>query len=441
MTSGQQCGLCLSCGAPFCPSATGVDLLRHRGNTSVLFLNMEFSDDRELRRRFNVPKYTDVRHAAHIFHDSHHQGAISYMCQHHTRDNDVSWGGQTVVTVNMNSPFPYYRTPTSATSKGPMAATWNRPPLAQRLNLTPLMDAVVNAANGPYVRSRAQVLDERHATCRACNMIMTQENNSAFHLGLQRMRAENTGYIIAGSPVTQIQCRDMNKNDQEAFGYWRQSAPLHRSQHPAGNQTDDLAPMVAYYLHLCLPYDAPFDVRVINGGMAKPARTLYIELSWIILMIACVATSRDLGTLYKPLGSRSHGPQQHSGVLDFYVSYFIFRLMQFEYGEQVHRQGLDFVQWHQKYFWDALNCRGLFPSRDSTSLLGAMVYSNVVQPSRDLIAEIGAGLIRLYERDLNPLIRFVTNQRVDLPLDITQYFLPLPAMRELRTRSTQKVCE
>jgi hypothetical protein len=121
------------------------------------------------------------------------------------------------------------------------------------------------------------------------------------------------------------------------------------------------------------------------------------------------------------------------------VSYFVFRLMQFEHGLLVRRAGLDFVQWHQKYYWDALNCKGLFPVELATSLLGARVYSSVAQPSRDLLEDICGGLMNLYTTDLQPLIMFVTDQRAGLPLEVTAYFLPLPAMRELKARSGRQV--
>ena len=173
--------------------------------------------------------------------------------------------------------------------------------------------------------------------------------------------------------------------------------------------------------------------------MRGPVRSLYLHLSWIILEIACLATLRDLGKLYDPVGARSHGPQQHSGALDIYVSYFIYRLMQFQYGEHVEREGLDFVQWHQKYYWDAINCKALFPRNRITRLIADRVYTTVMQGSKPLVQEICQGLIRLYVDDLDSLVSFVTNQPYDLPMEIRSYFLPLPAMRELRRRSARQV--
>lgn len=450
MSQQYQCGLCLSCGAPFLPNAAAVDLFRHKGNTSVLFLNMEFAGNADIRQRYEYAKYSSAKDASHMFHDSHHRSALEYMCDHHTGDSDVTWGGlvmrNIVVTAANNGPLPYYRTPTSKRSKGPMVATWGRPPAQERLNFETMLEFILEAGNLPDSRATQQNYDETYALCKGCNLIMTQENNMNFHLGLGRMRATNTGPLVMGSPVKQYKANDFGNDQFSAYGRWKKGAGT-CTRHPQGAAQDDLTPMLAYYLHMSLPFvqnqndQDQFYQNIRNPRMAQAARALYLQQAWIILEIACVATLRDRGRLYAPLGSRSHGPQQHSGVLDLYVSFFLFRLMQFEFGNTVRKEGLDFIQWHQKYFWDALNCKGLFPVQQATTLLGARVYSSVVQPSRDLLQDICEGLMRLYREDLRPLILFAANQRQDLPMEITAYFLPLPAMRELKARSGRQVLD
>ena len=130
---------------------------------------------------------------------------------------------------------------------------------------------------------------------------------------------------------------------------------------------------------------------------------------------------------------------QHSGVLDVYVSYFLFRLMQFESGRFIHREGLDFVQWHQKYYWDAINCTELFPANVRPALLGANAYTTTLQPSPALVVDICEGLMHMYTVELLNLRRFVTRDRVGLPIELVSYFLPLISMRELRRRSGTRV--
>ena len=449
MTQIHQCALCLSCGSPFLPKSTEADTYLRKGTQSVLFLNQEFEDNHELRRKYNIAKYTDVKQAGHIFHDSHHQLALEYMCTRHTGDANVRWagGGVRVVPDGVNVPMPYMKNPQGKKDKGPMLATWNAPPEDSRLDFRSLLHLLISAADLTSARPSLINLDETYAICKACNMIMTQQNNMNFHLGLKTMRAVNPAPLLGprGDMITQWKANTRSASPREAYGRWSRIAGAagRGTLHPHGNTGDDLTPGIAYYLHMCLPFlgggaPDPF-TRIGNADMRGPARSLYLHLSWIILEIACLATLRDLGKLYDPVGARSHGPQQHSGALDIYVSYFIYRLMQFEYGEQVEREGLDFVQWHQKYYWDAINCKGLFPQHRITRLIADRVYTTVMQGSKPLVQEICKGLMDLYEQDLDPLVRFVTNQPVDLPMEIRSYFLPLPAMRELRRRSARQV--
>lgn len=467
MSESQHCGLCLSCGVPFMPSADDTDLFRHTGNLSVLFLNLEFKNNKDIQKQYEIPKFTSDKQASHVFHDSHHSTALNHMCNHHTADNDLAWpapplgpaaaggGGATVIPDSGSGPLPYYKAPGSKRAKKPCAATWARPPQADRLDFSKLLTHVVAAAQKSTAQAFGQNMNKTFSLCRGCNSIMTQRNDMEFHLGLGGMRESNTDPIIKTSaplPISQTHVDDHGTEVKKGYGAWTRRAGASYLA-PKGKNDDDLTPAVAYYLHMCLPFiDAagpanPFDAITTGANqdeMRHSARTLYLELCWLILEIACVATLKEQGRLYKPLGVRSHGPHQHAGVLDFYVSYFVFRLMHFEYTEDIQREGLDFVQWHQKYYTDATNCRELFKDSAGVArdgLLASMVYSTTLQSSRTLVEEICDGLMRLYTQTLDPLIKFTRGrqEQVHLPLGVKKYFLPLPAMRQLRRRSTDRV--
>ena len=451
----QQCGLCLSCGTPFMPIADDVDLFNHKGTLCVLYLHHEYKQNRTLQRQFSTPKFASDVQSSHVFHDSHHFPAINHMCNHHTGDSNVDWPAphagaippaNTVIPPGPNGPLPYFKHPASTNAKGPSIATWTRPPAAQRLDFSTLLNHIVTAADLPDARPVAQNLDERLFICRGCNAIMTQLNNMEFHLGIIGMRAVNTrGPLIAGPVVRQYVANMRGASLLNAYGRWSKTAAA-PSLNPRGNPSDDVSPHVAYYLHMCLPFvdlahPDPFAATIATPNMRGPARILYLELSWIILEIACVATLRDQGKLYAPVGARSHGPHQHSGVLDVYVSYFLFRLLQFESGRQVQREGLDFVQWHQKYYWDAINCKDLFPPAARPAVLGTNAYTTTLQPSPALVVDICQGLMHMYTVELLHLRMFLTRNRVGLPVEITAYFLPLVSMRELRRRSGIRVIQ
>lgn len=442
------------------PSADDMDLFRHTGNLSVLFLNIEFKNNKDIQKQYEIPKFTSDKQASHVFHDSHHSTALNHMCNHHTADNDLAWPpasgvpGGTVLPDSGSGPLPYYKSPGSKKGKKPYAATWARPPQADRLDFSKLLTHVITAAQKSTAQAFGQNLTEMFDLCRGCNSIMTQRNDMEFHLGLAGMRENNTDPIIKSSatpPIDQIKVDDKGVEAKNGYGTWtRRSGRGYQA--PKGKKDDDLTPAVAYYLHTCLPFiDAqnpnPFDAIATGANqdeMRRSARTLYLELCWLILEIACVATLKEQGRLYKPLGARSHGPHQHAGVLDFYVSYFMFRLMHFEYTEDLHREGLDFVQWHQKYYTDATNCKELFKDSAGVArdgLLASMVYSTTLESSRTLVEDICDGLMRLYTQTLEPLIKFTRGrvEQANLPVGIKKYFLPLPAMRQLRRRSTDRV--
>lgn len=126
---------------------------------------------------------------------------------------------------------------------------------------------------------------------------------------------------------------------------------------------------------------------------------------------------------------------QHLGALDLYVSFFLWRLVLFEYGSRVAGH-LDFVQWHQKFFWDAISCKGLFHGGRVYDVIGRFAYGVTNQPARALVEGICKKLIRLYERKLRPLVMLVARLE-PVPREVKDYFVPLETVRALRLRSVQ----
>jgi hypothetical protein len=136
----------------------------------------------------------------------------------------------------------------------------------------------------------------------------------------------------------------------KAFGIWFYTPNDNPTLLPDLTGEDPIAPCVGYYLHCCLPFMVPAAASPFAPGgtqdVAKAVRLQYVELSWLILMITSTLTLIEQG---KPYGDRpTGGMQQHYGVLDVYVSYFVWRLMKFEFGAS-NSKTPDFIQWHQKY--------------------------------------------------------------------------------------------
>ena len=440
----SQCGLCLSCGAPFLPTAAELATFGRQGNQSILYLNAECDVNRELRQKFEKPVYASPRQGAHVFHKSHHATAIDYMCNHHTGDSTLNWPvGVNAVIPDQNGPFAFQKAPEGSADKGASLAVWGPPPPGDRLAYTDLLNHIVTAAARPALANRnaewRRGLDERYNTCTACNSLMTQQSNMAYTLGYGTTGRQNPhGCAIINRPITVRPAVTGNYGLANAYNRWRPRANGAPVNHPTLDASDSAAPHVAYYLHMCLPsinvaHPDPFNIP----GSGQAARKLYIELCWIVLEIASLANLIEEGKRYSPGGKLSHGMQQHLGALDFYVSYFLFRLCYFEHKEDMSRRGVNFIQWHQKYYWDAVNCPALFPR--GTDLIGTRVYTNTSIDARTLLQNIAEGLMALYTGEMAQLVQFVAGNTAGLPLEITSYFLPPSALRELKLREQLQV--
>jgi hypothetical protein len=133
----------------------------------------------------------------------------------------------------------------------------------------------------------------------------------------------------------------------------------------------------------------------------------------------------------EPNTRRAHGMHQLCGSLDLYVSFFLFRLLQFEHFAAIRTYDLDFVQWHQRYYWDAINCPGLFGRNERRVLIAQRMYGTTAQPGGTLVTQICERLMSHYRTRLGPLVRMLALQANVLPA-IEDFFVAPPVLRELR---------
>lgn len=443
----DQAGLCLSCGVPFLPDLSKIEFFNRNGVLSIVFLQSEFINNPTIRELYNVPKFSSEKHAAHIFHESHHGTALHYMCTRHTDDNAVGLGvihapGAPVGNIQ-NAPFLYFRVPTSS-NKQAHAAQWARPPRNTRLGMGSLKKYIRESLNFASCRPVGHNLGQTFGACVGCNSIMTQLADFRYVVGYKTTGTRNPAPILTGGlqPILQYSMTTNNAPlDDNAYNSWTVAANPNQTAHPAMNDTDHDAPHIAYYLHLCLPFQQPGAVnyfRRITGNpiLSRECRTLYLEQCWLILEIACIATLLEQGNVTLPNGKLSHGVHQHLGVLDLYVSFFMYRLIEFRFGARLRLQGVNFVQWHQKYYCDALNCRDLFRRRENSGVIGQKMYTTTDQASRQLVTQICTRMVRALEVRWMPLIMHVIGMP-DVPRGIREYFVPTETLRVLVRRSRQ----
>jgi hypothetical protein len=441
-----QCGLCLSCGAPFLPDVSQVEFFNREGVLSVLFLNAEFVRNRNIQTTYSTPNFSSRVEQAHVFHVSHHWDAIRYMCTRHRNDHDVGGGlvipnTHDVILDQRSAAMLYYHSPSSAANRQARAATWARPPQADRLDMDSLLEFMLTTANLPNTRTPQQDLDQTYACCKGCNALMTQQAGIKYILGYGPAGLRNVnGGVIQGHPIREYVAEQRRNQLPNAYGHWRYApvpAPANIVAHPDNTQQDTTAPHVAYYLHMCLPFKQPgvpgvFDARIPNRARRQRARTMYIEQCWLILEIAALATLLEEGRVMAAPGTlRSHGMHQHYGVLDFYVSFFLWRLIQFQHGATMRANDLNFVQWHQRFYWDAINCAELFTRNERRLLICQRMYGATTQPAWALVEQICHRLMRHYNRKLRPLVRLIARDN-RVPQSIKDFFVGPAVLRELR---------
>jgi hypothetical protein len=434
MSSQLQCGLCLSCGAPFAFKSQEISFFTRVGNLSVLFLNEECRRNPTLNSKYENPKFASKMQESHIIHRAHHQAAVRYMTKHHSGDDAPKWpvGGGPI--PDQNGPMPYFKAETGKT--GPEVAVWKRPTDAQRVKLPKLVKFFADFATA-RARTMDQNLDETFKICEGCNGIMTNLSMSRYLLGCNTVSENNPAPIIeqGSRPVSLRKANAQGVDLPNAFGLWTYDGLGGITRSPTQMSQDPLSPFVAYYLHLCLPYQAS---AADLPWMTAAVRLAYVEITWLLFMVACTVTVIEGGKFHgvKP----SSGPQQHYGVLDVYVSHVVWRLAVYEFGRTIVP---DFVQWHQKYFWEAIRLRGFRTSGVTT--VGLFACPDARMPSKDLIAGICEGIMTLYHEQLRPLILVVVGQpagNVD-PEEYAfakRFFIPRRSLKAL-TRQWDTVSE
>lgn len=457
MSGKDQCGLCLSCGAPFLATTANVHLFGRRGNLSILYIEDKCKTNRTLLSAYDDPKFSSDRQQAHMIHGSHHEGALDYMCNHHTTDEGAAAPVAGARIPVANGPLPYYKN--ASKNNDPCVASWGQPPAGDRVDLHGLWDHITGAHPLSVPRARdltfAADLGHTYPMCRGCNALMTQLSYMRYIVGFSSTADKNPYGCVIRDDFHGISSYKAKKPRglsglTNAYGRWTVDAreigaPI---TYPSRAGTEDpVAPHIAYYLHLCQPYQAvpatdPFAVVPWLAGSVRAARTTYFQQAWVLLVIVCVATLIEQGKTY---GARklSHGLHQHYGVLDVYVSYFIWWLCWYDYAPLLLASGLDFAQWHQKYFWFASDLPGL-GARDY-AIVGLASYTTVQAPSRDLVAHVCERLMALYHGPLRPLVYLVTNS---FPILMTpecvfakHYFIPVVALRTLKRACATQVRE
>ena len=421
----RQCGLCLSCGVPMLPKPEDIDTYAvDRGFLSLLHLNNEFRIASSMAK-FNNPHFTSIENKAHVIHTAHHQDAVRFMMNTHQGDRSVR---EVQDTRPARTAFTFYKK--FSTKKQPQIAWWDRPTKEQRIKyrslrsfITGTVSAVARGDRGWFDdHPDTESTNETYKACRDCNAVMTRE--ARFN---ELLRDVNEQGLFPDQALIHV------VNAKVAA----RATPEEWTRDGGERLQDGMAPRVAYYLHLCMPYVSNPDQDWFQNVDASPEtrrtmRRFYVQQSWLVLQVACLCGTIERSEV-EGSTALTAGTKAYTGSLDFYVSYFCWRLFLFEHGDTMHR-ALDFAQWHQKYMWHAHGCPGLDLPRKQT--IGAAVEPGGSPAAKGLVEAVQRRLVRLYRRTLRPLTDFLRGVGHPRP-EIGQYFVHPSKLRSLIRASSR----
>lgn len=440
----DQAGLCLSCGAPFVARLDASDTIAlDRAYLSLLWMNSKARSSSKMIRMFEHPRLANTVERAHVFHQSHHKPALEFMIRTAKGDRDRREPGQRQ-PLNASpgyEPLPYDAVPTSKTNRQPMMAFWDRPAERERLDMTDLTQLIIRDIITPSPDPAAfglnfdvETFGRTCLTCVDCNAVMTRGKR------FLDLLLREAGPLVSDPQAIQVRTVTVrgHPRPEDGVAFWHQSGTDQRDN-------TSLTPLVAYYLHMCLPWPVAgieddflkTALDAIDPGLTADtplsthfkARALFLQQCWLVLQIACLCGAVQRSTQPHE-GRLSCGYKAYMGSLDLYASFFCWRLFEFEHGGN-YSASLDFEQWHQKYFTCATRCKGLRLPRRRT--IGEWLDPGEVAP-RALVQRIQQRLVELYRVRLRPLRDFLTGQ-VGVPDDVSLFFVHPRRLRLLKDLS------
>lgn len=319
----QQAGLCLSCGAPFCPKPTDEINYDSLGNMSLAYINRQVRINKDAMTKIEHPAFYGVQESSHIIHKSHHRGAVKIMANERA-DTDITDNQ----IDQKNGLFPFILAPESKKNSRPMVAEWNVPDSENRINLTSLSTLCAEIEKGS---KDGDDMNKDYTLmagcCKSCNSTMTMEYWFRYHLYADEEGEErNRHRIIQDSPITLYNVKiDGGIKNIEKYDKWRKKERVGDfPDHDTPRNKEYMAPAVAYYLHLCLPFE---DHHLLHDDEKERNKSLYVELCWVVLEIACLMCEywRGSGDKENKQGSSKKRNQSHKsplGAIELYFGYF-----------------------------------------------------------------------------------------------------------------------
>jgi hypothetical protein len=414
-----QCGLCLSCGAPFLP--TGEDIVEYDrlGNISVAYFQKLIRNNELLQKTIEKPTFCSKMQQSHITHETYHRHAVEFVTIQAEDGNAVG-------------AFPFMRAPKGKKPKA-LFAEWEPPTAATVLDFKPLADFISGL---PTRGELAPDLENKPSCCHDCNMVMTMRFWFDFHL--TGGSAGNESKIVPEDSLTvyKADTRGAANNNIEGYRHWRKGDRLETyPKRRTSKEEQVIGAALGYYLdHSCRPLNTPGLSDVASPGYAKIEHyKLYLHMCWVVLEVTCLLCEywRGSGDAEEKSQSKKHRQCLKSplGAAELYFSYFCWRIVCFRY-ETV--RGLSFPTWHQMYMWYASDCAELFPREDNEWSVRLMADrlspEDMYAGSRQLVEEVSRNMTTVLRDSIMRLGAHLSGTK---SIQLERYFLPRKYLQEL----------
>ena len=415
----SQCGLCLSCGAPFLP--TGEDMVEYDrlGNISVAYFQKMIRNNDLLQKTVEKPTFCAKVQQSHITHQTHHKPAIEIVTDEAVAGNHVT-------------SFPFMRNPTGDRPEA-LFAEWVDPTPETVLDFKPLADFILGLETHGELTPD---LDNKPSCCHDCNMVMTMRFWFDFHL--TGGSGGNASKIVPDNSLTVFKA-DLRgaENRIESYPRWHKGGL--EDTYPKPQMKKDvqvLGAALGYYLgHSCRPLMTPGLSDVGNPGYTKLQHyELYLHMCWVVLEVTCLLCEywRGSGDAEQKNTSKKHRQclKSHLGAVELYFSYFCWRVVCFRHQSV---RGLSFASWHQIYMWYASDCPALFPREENE--WGVRLMADRLSPedmyagSKQLVEAVSGNMTRLLKDHLMRLGAHLAGAPRSVHLE--RYFLPRKYLQEL----------
>lgn len=157
-----QCGLCLSCGAPFLPAGEDMVAYDRLGNISVFYFQKLVRNNHVMQQSIRKPTFCAKGHQSHILHKTHHRHAVEYSTKQPRQDGL----------------FPFLRNPTGKTPT-PLLADFDYPDDKDCIKFTKLDSVLFKIeTDGEFPIDYNRMV----FCCSDCNHTMTMEFWFRYHL-------------------------------------------------------------------------------------------------------------------------------------------------------------------------------------------------------------------------------------------------------------------